>query len=316
MTEERRFDYAEAFSRNLGLVDRDEQARIRNTRVALPGLGGVGGAHLQALARMGIGAFHLADPDRFELSNVQRQLGAAMGTLGRSKAEVLAEQAREINPETQVEVFTEGITTANLDAFLTGVDVVVDGIEFFRIETRRMLYEECRARGIPVVNAGPIGFGAALIVFMPGDPSFDDYFRLGAEATRAEQLLAFGLNLNPAMTSELDGRHVDFENEKGPALASACFLCAAVAATEVLKLVTGRGQPARAGRGVYFDPFRGRTLPLRRLPSLTRSLRGRLIRRMAFQRLDSLKRAHEREQRARSASVNAIRVKDSCSESV
>jgi hypothetical protein len=138
-----------------------------------------------------------------------------------------------------------------------------------------------------------------LLVFMPEDPSFEDYFRLSAEATRAEQLLAFLLNLNPGAAGDIDPQYVDFEREKGPALASACLLCAGLAATEVLKLLTGRARPARVGRGIYLGPFRGRVRPLKRLPSLTRSLRGRLLRWHAFRGLDGLRRAHQRETRFR-----------------
>ena len=88
------FDAAEAFARNLGWVSAQEQARLRASRVAIAGLGGVGGAHLLTLARLGVGAFHLADPDRFEMANLNRQAGASLSTLGRPKVEVLAAMAR------------------------------------------------------------------------------------------------------------------------------------------------------------------------------------------------------------------------------
>lgn len=205
------FLYDQAFARNLGLVSEAEQAKLRQIRVALPGLGGVGGAHLQALVRMGVGAFNLADPDAYEVVNFNRQLGATMPTVGRGKAEVMAQMARDINPEASVRTFPDGITPKNIDAFLDGVDVVVDGIEFFRIEDRRMLYKHCRAKGIPVVNAGPIGYGASVIVFTPDGPSFDEYFAINDEMTRAEQLLAFGLGLGPGLRAGLgpgpEGRH-------------------------------------------------------------------------------------------------------------
>jgi len=104
------FDYARAFSRNIGWVTLDEQARLRAAKVAVAGLGGVGGAHLLTLARLGVGAFHISDFDRFEVHNMNRQVGAQMSTLGRPKAEVLAEMARDINPEAQVESFGDGVT--------------------------------------------------------------------------------------------------------------------------------------------------------------------------------------------------------------
>jgi molybdopterin/thiamine biosynthesis adenylyltransferase len=182
---------------------------------------------------------------------------------------------------------------------------VVDGIEFFCMSTRRMLFRAARARGIPVVTAGPIGFGAAVFVFLPGSTSFEEHFGIDDEMTRAEQLLAFALGLTPGMVSDVDPSRVDVAAEKGPALASACMICAATAATEVLKLICGRGKPLAAPRGVYFDTFRGRTCSLRPRPSLRRSLRGRVLRWFAFRRFPAFRRMHEQELEARNSGLHA-----------
>ena len=74
------FSYQEAFARHLGLFNPEEQKRLRSSRVAIAGMGGVGGIHLITLARLGIGAFHIADPDHFELVNFNRQYGATPAT--------------------------------------------------------------------------------------------------------------------------------------------------------------------------------------------------------------------------------------------
>jgi len=79
------FNYHQAFSRNLGWVTEQEQDRLRKSRVAIAGLGGVGGFHLLTLARLGVGAFNLADFDTFDLANFNRQAGASLDTLGKSK---------------------------------------------------------------------------------------------------------------------------------------------------------------------------------------------------------------------------------------
>ena len=71
------FDYDEAFSRNLGWLTPQEQQRLRGARVAVAGMGGVGGVHVQGLARLGVGALNLTDFDSFELANFNRQAGAA-----------------------------------------------------------------------------------------------------------------------------------------------------------------------------------------------------------------------------------------------
>ena len=74
------FDYHEAFSRNIGLVTLEEQERLRRSHVAIAGMGGMGGVHLITLARAGIGSFAIADPDCFELANMNRQYGARVDT--------------------------------------------------------------------------------------------------------------------------------------------------------------------------------------------------------------------------------------------
>ena len=69
------FSYHAAFARNLGWVTRAEQDSLRGKRVAIAGMGGVGGVHLLTLARLGIGAFHIADFDTFDIANFNRQAG-------------------------------------------------------------------------------------------------------------------------------------------------------------------------------------------------------------------------------------------------
>lgn len=75
------WSYSEAFSRNLGLISPSEQEKLRQSRVAVLGLGGVGGVNLVTLARLGIGRFTIADPDTFELANFNRQYGAMVSTI-------------------------------------------------------------------------------------------------------------------------------------------------------------------------------------------------------------------------------------------
>src|SRR5450830_1560758 len=123
------FPYAQAFARNIGWVTHDEQASLRGKRVAIAGGGGVGGVHLLTLARLGIGAFHITDFDTFDIANFNRQVGANMRTIGEPKVEVMAQMARDINPEADIKLFPEGINKDNLPAFLEGVDLYIDGLD-------------------------------------------------------------------------------------------------------------------------------------------------------------------------------------------
>ncbi|RMD80669.1 MAG: ThiF family adenylyltransferase, partial [Gammaproteobacteria bacterium] len=260
------FDYDEAFSRNIGWVTREEQRVLRAKRVAIAGLGGVGGSHLLTLARLGIGRFHLADPDRFELANLNRQAGADLGTLGRPKVEVLAERARAINPTLELRLFPEGVGPANLEAFLEDVDLYLDGLDFFALEARRQVFAACERLGIPAVTAAPLGMGAALLCFVPGGMGFEEYFRLEGHPEE-EQLLRFLVGLAPAAlhrTYLVDPSAVDLARHRGPSTPMACELCAGLAGSYVLKLLLGRGPVLAAPAGLQVDAYRNRLVVTRR----------------------------------------------------
>ena len=254
------FAYERAFSRNIGWVTEAEQAALRGKRVAVAGLGGVGGSHLLTLARLGVGAAHIADFDTFEIENFNRQAGALVSTLGRGKAEVLAEMAKDINPELDIKVFPAGVSKANLDEFLAGVDLYIDGLDFFAITPRRATFAACARLGVPAVTVAPLGMGAALLNFMPGRMTFEEYFRLDG-LSEEDQAIRFLLGLSPAMLQRgylADRRTVDLAAHRGPSTVMACQLCAGIAATEALKIMLGRGKVYAAPVSMQFDAYRGR----------------------------------------------------------
>ena len=251
------FDYEVAFSRNIGLVSDEEQARLREASVAVAGLGGVGGGHALSLARLGIGSFALADGDQFEVANLNRQAGAIAATLGRRKVDVIAEMVSAINPTAVIRRFPNGITETNVDDFIRGAVAVVDGIDFFNIGARRLLFRRARALGVYAVTAGPIGFSGTLHVFSPTGMSFDDYFDIRDGMTLPEQLIRFGLGVAPKMTQRryMPPRALDLRQSRAPSMGSACLLCAALVATEVANLVLRRRPPRVAPVFFQFDPL-------------------------------------------------------------
>jgi molybdopterin/thiamine biosynthesis adenylyltransferase len=253
-----RFDYDTAFSRNIGWVTVEEQAALRQKRVAIAGLGGVGGFHLLALARLGVGQFHLAEFDHFELSNFNRQVGAVVSTLGRPKLDVLIEMAKDINPELEIRRFPDGVTSANAEDFLRAVDVYVDGLDYFAFQARTTIFGACARLGVPATTAAPLGMGVALLNFLPGKMTFEEYFGFEGQP-ESEQALRFLLGLSPAMLQRsylVDPSRVDFTRQRGPSTAIACQLCAGVAAAETLKILLGRGTVLAAPRGLHFDAYR------------------------------------------------------------
>ena len=253
------FDYDRAFSRNIGWVTRDEQQRLRRARVAVAGLGGVGGAHVLTLSRLGIANFNIADFDEFDVHNMNRQAAAFMSSMGRPKIEVVAEMARDINPESDIRLFRDGVTDANLDDFLKDVDVYVDSLDFFVLEVRRKVFRCCRELGIPAMTAAPLGMGTAFLYFSPTGMSFEDYFQVEG-AAHEEQYARFIAGVSPAMLSRqylVDPEAVNFKERRGPSTGMACELCAGVMGTNVLKLLLNRGPLRAAPWGMHFDAYRG-----------------------------------------------------------
>ncbi len=254
------FNYDKAFSRNIGWVTEAEQAKLCQSRIGIGGLGGVGGVHLLTLARLGIGKFSIADFDVFDIVNFNRQVGATVQSLERSKIEVLSEMALDINPALELRTFPKGINEDCLDEFLDGVDVYVDGLDFFAFSARRMTFAACERKGIPVVTAAPLGLGTALLVFGPGGMPFEDYF--GFEGCdEMEMAIRFLVGLSPAMLQRgyvVDMSRINLAERRGPSCIASCQLCAGVAAVEVLKLALNRQGVKLAPWGSQFDTYRMR----------------------------------------------------------
>ena len=263
-----------------------EQQRLRTVRVAIAGLGGVGGIYLLTLARLGIGRFCLADFDTYALANFNRQIGAGVSTVGRPKLDVMVEMALEINPELEIRRFPAGIQPADFDAFLDGVDVYLDGLDFFALDVRAALFAHCAAAGIPATTVAPLGMGAALLNFLPGQMTFEEYFGFHGQDEK-ERALRFLTGLSPSMLQLpylVDPSRVDLAARRGPSTVVGVTLCAAIAAGQVVKLVLGRGDVVAAPRGLHFDIYRNRLRTTWR-PGGHRHPVQRVMRRIARARL-------------------------------
>ena len=234
------------FSRNIGLISNANQIKLCKARVAVAGVGGVGGIHLLTLARLGIGNFTIADMDVYERANISRQFGAKHSTLGDYKTSVISNLLQDINPTIESKIFPKGVDRENIGEFLQGADFFVDGMDFFEVEIRRELFKKAREMGIYALTSAPLGFGSTLQVFSPQGMSFDDYFGISEEMPYLEKLAAFasGLAPRPYHLKYLDLSKVSLENKSGPAVAPACTLAASLVATCVVRLVAG--EPVRA----------------------------------------------------------------------
>ncbi len=141
----------EAFSRTARLLGEQATALLSRSRVAVFGIGGVGGYAVEALARAGIGALELIDRDTVSISNINRQILATVDTVGRDKVTVAAERIASINPACRVtprKLLYLPDTAAQVD--LSGMDYVVDAID--TVTGKLTIIEQAKAAGVPVIS--------------------------------------------------------------------------------------------------------------------------------------------------------------------
>ena len=139
-------------SRTAALIGEEGLHRLKNARVAVFGIGGVGGHLAEALARAGVGHIHLIDRDTVSLSNINRQAVALHSTVGRPKAEVMAERIRDINPDCRVESSVCFYLPENANEFdLSRYDFVADCVD--TVAAKLELAVRCQEVGTPLISA-------------------------------------------------------------------------------------------------------------------------------------------------------------------
>src|SRR3989338_315964 len=237
------FNFSEAFERNIGWLTEAEQQKLRTSCVAVAGLGGAGGYQLQALARLGVSRFKIADPDSFELINFNHQIGATIQTIGKKKADVTRDMLLSINPESKIDLYPEEVSAANVDDFLTGADVAIDGIDFFEQNAKLLFFKKCREKKIPAITACPLGFGASVIVFSTDGMKYEDYFDITDEMDEKIKRLyvTFGLSPSPLCLSYMDRKALELEGRRAASVSPGLLQVGAMAATEVVKILTNKG---------------------------------------------------------------------------
>ena len=140
------------FARSARVLGEAAQQTLAGARAAVFGIGGVGGHAAEALARAGIGAIDLFDPDSVSETNLNRQIVALHSTLGRNKAEVMAERIRDINPDCAVRALAVFYGPDNADDYpLDGYDCVIDAVD--TVSAKIELISRATAAGVPIISA-------------------------------------------------------------------------------------------------------------------------------------------------------------------
>lgn len=259
--------YGELTERNAGFLAPEEQERLKRAAVFVCGVGGMGGAAVEALARSGVGTLGIADFDHFEATNLNRQVFASTLTLGRAKTEATREALLRINPDMRVDTYGADWTD-RIDEILDAYDVVVNGMDDVRAGIR--LYRSARRHGVTVVDAF-VSPHPSVTVVRPNDPRPEEWLRFPTVDVPVDELtdevlaasLLRELSFVAAVSRGLDRLDPDVVAEilRGErprcSFAPVVIISGNLMAFEAIGVLLGRASGA-GYRGYFVDPWSGR----------------------------------------------------------
>jgi len=192
--------YSLIFERNLGAITHAGQTELKDSCVAVVGLGGIGGIAFELLTRAGIGNLILIDKDRFEPSNLNRQILSSMKSLGKKKADIAMVKGKDINPEVRIKAYSSELNEKNAN-MLKDADVVVDGLD--NPVSRVILSRAARKYGVPYVFGAAEYLKGISTVFMPRGKGYEDIFARPAKGKELDSGLKAKLSSYRACQSVL-----------------------------------------------------------------------------------------------------------------
>jgi len=169
------------FSRNIGMINEEEQKLLSKSKVFVAGCGGIGGYAIEHLVRMGVGYIICADNGQFEPSNLNRQILCDIQTLGHNKSDIAASRAALINPNADVRGVTAHLDEATLPVLIHGCDLVIDALD--NSATRRELAAACKSQNIPVIHAAIRGWMIQLAFVPPESNLYELLYPQNAQSS-------------------------------------------------------------------------------------------------------------------------------------
>ena len=238
-------------------IPEDELNKIHRSTVAIMGCGGIGGTAVEMLARWGIKRFRLVDKDKFEISNMNRQLYATVDTLGHWKADTAAKRIQTINPFAEVEmVLNEKLNKENTKRLVEGADIVLH-----EADTRSsdlLVHQASQQYGVPLVSVNLFYMGGVKVQIYdyrnPRQRGRYEPFSIGILNRLCKRLFDTTKKdleqMNPEDLDSLD----EFRPTRG-SLNPTCTVASGLAVSEAIKLLTGRGRIYCHPKEVYMDLF-------------------------------------------------------------
>jgi molybdopterin/thiamine biosynthesis adenylyltransferase len=219
------------------LVTTEEQEKFKNAKITVIGCGGIGGATIEMLARLGVGELVLVDEDSFDTTNLNRQTMATTDDIGRAKSEIAKKKVEKINPCVNVTSYNEHVDDENIDKLISDSNLVIDALD--NVLTRVIVSRKARELKIPFVHGAIHGSLGQVTVFLANTKSYEEMFNL------------------PSLDKDLNEETIaDLKNIAAgapPVFGPTPNLVGCLQAMEAYKIVTGIGKVTVAPMILTFD---------------------------------------------------------------
>ena len=264
MTTKLSFDefYNEVTKKNIGVYTEEEQARLRDSRIIIFGLGGVGGMESILCARSGIGHISGVDPDIFELSNTNRQMMAMSSTMNEYKSVATENHLKDINPFLSTNFHNIRVTEENVYELIKGHDLVLEALD--DMPSRIVVHRAARALGVPSISmSGSPPHRGFVSSFFPEGISYEDALNIPTQGKSIS---------DPVVTQfvhDIKKKRAQYSVSKGAPQSWADDFCggragwiitpirasliASFSCHEAIQILIGQQPLAPAPKGIYID---------------------------------------------------------------
>lgn len=266
-------NYKELFQRNYGIFSEREQEKIKNLRILIIGCGGIGATVAIMLARSGVSYFTLVEFDAYSPSNMNRQIGCFVNTLGRNKADVIKEDILRINPDATVTIYEKRLSHREIADLIIDVDMVFPAADDFAFSL--FVFRDAKKLRKPALMVVPSGTWAHVSIIKPDRPSPEDIEGVPKLSTYEElrdtlaiRKYKFGTYFYvPIGDWRIDYYRAFIEEDVPPAqICPTVWLSSALGAFEVLKCATEKWEPVASPR--YWNITR-RSIRINRINGLS-----------------------------------------------
>lgn len=243
-------NYSELFQRNYGIFSKEEQEKIKNSRVLIIGCGGIGATVAIMLARSGVSHFILVEFDVYNPSNMNRQIGCFVSTIGRNKAEVIRDSIRRINPDATVAIHTKPLSHREISKLIPEVDIVFPAADDFAFSI--FIFRDAKRLGKPSLLVVPSGTWGNVSIIKPDSPLPEDIEgvpKLSTYEDLRDTLEIKKYKFGTYFYVPLADWRIDYYRafvEEGIPPTQICptvWLCSALGAFEILKYLSEKWKP-------------------------------------------------------------------------